>query len=77
MSSIQADIDLCRKSYVRQKKLEEIVSQRQLKRPGTKKWHVWLLVAILPFLSIYSWKNIIKFVSKVVAFLKIINYDIK
>ena len=52
MSSIQADIDLCRKSYVRQKKLEEIVSQRQLKRPGTKKWHVWLLVAILPFLFV-------------------------
>jgi len=43
MLSIQADIDLCRKEYKKQKKLEEFVSKRQLKRPNTNKWQVIVL----------------------------------
>ena len=50
MSSIQADIDLCRKEHQRQRKLEQIVSQRQLKRPKQKKWQVVLLFSIAPLL---------------------------
>ena len=40
MQSVQADIDFCLKEYIKQKKLEEIVSKRRLKRPTTKKWQV-------------------------------------
>lgn len=50
MPYIQADIDLCRKEYIKQRKLEEIISQRQLKRPNTKKWQVTLLYSIVPLL---------------------------
>lgn len=50
MSSVQADIDLCLKEYKKQRKLEEIVSRRQLKRPNTKKWQVTLLFSIVPVL---------------------------
>ncbi len=50
MSSVQADIDLCLKEYTKQKKLEEIVSNRQLKRPLTKKWCVVLLFCMLSLL---------------------------
>ena len=49
MSSIQAEIELCRKEHQRQKKLEAIVSHRKLERPDTKKWHVILLLSIIPF----------------------------
>lgn len=50
MSSIQADVALCRKEYMKQRKLEQFVCQRQLKRPNTKKWHVILLFSIVPLL---------------------------
>lgn len=50
MSSVQSDIDFCLKEYIKQRKLEEIVSQRQLKRPNTKKWQVILLSSIVPLL---------------------------
>ena len=50
MPSIQENIDLCRKEYVKQRKLEEIVSHRQLKRPNKKKWQVILLFSIAPLL---------------------------
>ena len=49
MSSIQADIDLCRKNYVRQRRIEEFVSQRELVRPNTKKWQIAILYAFVPF----------------------------
>ena len=54
MPSIHADIDLCRKEYIKQRKLEKIVSQRQLKRPNTKKWHILLLFSIVPLLLFCS-----------------------
>ncbi len=50
MPSIQADVDLCRKEYEKQRKLEQFVCQRQLKRPNTKKWHVILLFSAIPLL---------------------------
>ena len=50
MLSVEANIDLCLKEYIKQRKLEEIVSQRQLKRPTTKKWQVILLFSIAPLL---------------------------
>ncbi len=46
MPFIQADIDLCRKEYIKQRKLEEIINKRQLKRPNTKKWNVILLFSV-------------------------------
>lgn len=50
MPSVQADIDLCLKEYIKQKRLEEIVSQRELKRPAIKKWQVIFLFSIAPLL---------------------------
>lgn len=50
MQSVQADIDFCLKEYIKQRKLEEIVSKRQLKRPNTKKWQVIFLFSIAPLL---------------------------
>lgn len=50
MPSIQTDINLCLKEYTKQRKLEEIISHRQLKRPTTKKWQVILLFSIAPLL---------------------------
>lgn len=44
------DLDLFRKEYDKQKKLEKIVTSRQLYRPNVKKWQVILSYAILPFL---------------------------
>ena len=50
MHLAKADIALCRKEYIKQRKLEEIISQRQLKRPSTKKWQVILLFSFAPVL---------------------------
>lgn len=50
MPSVQSDVDLCRKEYVRQRKLEQFVCQRQLTRPNTRKWHVILLFSTVPLL---------------------------
>ncbi len=44
------DIELIRKEYKRQKKLEQIVTSRVLVRPKTKKWQVTACFVILPFL---------------------------
>ena len=44
------DIELIRKEYKRQKKLEQIVTSRVLVRPKTKKWQVTAYFVILPFL---------------------------
>ena len=54
MQSIQADVDVCRKEYIKQKKLEQFVCQRQLKRPDTKKWHVIILFFFVPLLIFCS-----------------------
>lgn len=40
---MSGDIKYYREQFKRQKKLEEIVSKRVLKRPKTKKWHVFAL----------------------------------
>lgn len=50
MSPIQADIDICRNEYLRQRKLEEIVSKRQPERPRTSKLQVALLYSLVPLL---------------------------
>ncbi len=50
MSSIQADVHLCRKEYAKQRKLEQFICRRQFKRPDTKKWHVILLFSTIPLL---------------------------
>lgn len=44
------DIEVCRKEYKRQKRLEEIVTNRVLNRPKIKKWQVVAIFTILPFL---------------------------
>lgn len=69
MSSVQADIALCLKEYKKQKKLEEIVSQRQLKRPNTKKWQVALLFSIVPLL--FCGEILLAFFLPITAVLKI------
>lgn len=43
MPTIQADINICRKEYLKQKKLEQFVCQRKLERPSTKKYQVAIL----------------------------------
>ncbi len=50
MSSVQVGIDICRKEYIKQKKLEEIINNKQLIRPNVKKWQVILLLSALPLL---------------------------
>ena len=49
---MSGDIKYYREQFKRQKKLEEIVSKRVLKRPKTKKWHIFLLYLMLPPLCI-------------------------
>ena len=44
------ELDLYRKEYKKQKKLEQIVNSRVLVRPKVKKWQVATCFAILPFL---------------------------
>ena len=44
------DLNVFRKEYVRQKKLESIVNARSLVRPNVKKWQVATLLVVLPFL---------------------------
>ena len=46
MPSHQADINLCRKEHAKQRRLEEFISKRQLKRPRIKKWHLSLLLFV-------------------------------
>ncbi len=50
-SKTECDIEFYRKEYKKQKTLEQIVSSRKLNRPKTKKWHVAVSLAVLPFLS--------------------------
>ena len=47
---MQNDIEFYRKEYKKQKKLEQIVNSRRLKRPKVKKWQVVITFATLPFL---------------------------
>lgn len=44
------DIEFFRREYRIQKKLENIVNNRILERPKTKKWHLTAMYIILPFL---------------------------
>lgn len=44
------DFESFRREYARQKKLEQIVNTRVLKRPQVKKWQVTAMFVILPFL---------------------------
>lgn len=46
MSDIQADINICRAEYQKQRKLEQFVCQRVLKRPSNKKCQVVILLSI-------------------------------
>ena len=46
MPTIQADINICRKEYLKQRKLEQFVCQRSLERPSNKKYHVVILFFI-------------------------------
>ena len=43
MPNIQADINICRKEYIKQRKLEQFICQRKLERPSNKKYHVVIL----------------------------------
>lgn len=47
---MQSDINFFREQYKIQKKLENFVNSRVLKRPKTKKWQVAVTFVILPFL---------------------------
>lgn len=47
---MREELEFFRKEYAKQKKLEEIVTSRQLFRPNVKKWQVVLAHTILPFL---------------------------
>ena len=46
MPTIQADINICRKEYLKQRRLEQFVCQRELNRPSTKKHQVVILFSI-------------------------------
>ena len=43
MSALRADINSCRKEYIKQRKLEQFICQRKLERPSNKKYHVVIL----------------------------------
>ena len=43
MSALRADINTCRKEYIKQRKLEQFICQRKLERPSNKKYHVVIL----------------------------------
>lgn len=43
MSALRADINTCRKEYIKQRKLEQFICQRNLERPSNKKFHVVIL----------------------------------
>lgn len=43
MSAFRADINTCRKEYIKQRKLEQFICQRKLERPSNKKYHVVIL----------------------------------
>ncbi|MBQ8342478.1 MAG: membrane protein insertion efficiency factor YidD [Clostridia bacterium] len=47
---MEKDVAYFRREYKRQKKLEQIVNARVLKRPNVKKWQVTAMFVILPFL---------------------------
>ena len=47
---MEKDVEFFRREYARQKKLENIVNSRVLKRPNVKKWQVTAIFVILPFL---------------------------
>lgn len=46
MHNIQVYINICRKEYLKQKKLEQFVCQRNLERPSNKKYQVLILFSI-------------------------------
>ena len=46
MPNIQADINICRREYLKQRKLELFVHQRKLKRPSNKKYQVVILFSV-------------------------------
>ena len=46
MQTIQADINICRKEYLKQRKLEQFIHQRELRRPSNKKYKVVILFSI-------------------------------
>ena len=46
MSAFRADINTCRKEYIKQRKLEQFICQRKLERPSNKKSHVVLLFSV-------------------------------
>ena len=50
MTDLQAEAELCRKEYKKQRKLEQFVCKRTLERPNTKKWHVIVWFSAVPFL---------------------------
>ena len=54
MTDIQAEINICRKEYIKQRKLEQYVCQRKLERPRIKKWHVVALFSIALFAILYT-----------------------
>ena len=43
MSALRADINTCRKEYIKQRKLEQFICKRKLERPSNKKYHVVIL----------------------------------
>ena len=43
MSALRADINTCRKEYIKQRTLEQFICQRKLERPSNKKYHVVIL----------------------------------
>ena len=54
MPSAETEIIFYQKEYLKQRKLEVIITQRQLSRPTTKKWHVVLLFSIVPLLIFFA-----------------------
>ena len=50
---MQREIELFRKEYKKQKKLENIINSKILVRPNVKKWHVAVSFAVLPFLILF------------------------
>ncbi len=52
MPTIQADINICRQEHLKQRKLEEFVCQRKLKRPSNKKYQVVILFSIALLLTV-------------------------
>ena len=76
MPSIQTDIDACRNEYIRQRRLEEFVTKRELNRPDTQKWQVVLLFSVLPLplfcslLILFLWRTAV--ILKIFVFLLLI-----